>query len=285
MASCCCCRAIAAARLRVVGGEDGRHVVVQEVDRLLDDPLEQRVVGGLGDGRVEGHVVLGGEHLAGAGRARSDSRCRSSRVARRAARPAASISTALRISMSSMMRSAPVPSRGARGAGEAAERGGWRRWCPGRPRPDDEQPLGLQLAQGLAHRRPADAQPRGQIALGGDAVARLVLAGGDELAELLGDLVGDGLRGRRAASGSSAGRAPFAWSARRPVAIGMMVTPSPGTADASTDRRQLPANAALAAAASAAEAVSPRPRQSAASSRRRLALRLAAILDSRMPNS
>ena len=58
----------------------------------------------------------------------------------------------------------------------------------------DEKPLRLQLAQGLSHGRAADAQPGGQVAFGRDAVAGLVLARGDESAELGGDLVADGLR-------------------------------------------------------------------------------------------
>ena len=53
MASCCCCRAMRSAGLLVVGGEDGRHVVVQEVDRLLDDALKERIVRGFGDGQRE----------------------------------------------------------------------------------------------------------------------------------------------------------------------------------------------------------------------------------------
>ena len=67
MASCCCCRAISATRLLVVRGEDRGHVVVQQVDRLLDDALKQRIVRRLGDGQVEGHIFLGGDHVARGG--------------------------------------------------------------------------------------------------------------------------------------------------------------------------------------------------------------------------
>ncbi len=90
-------------------------MVVEEVDRLSDDPFEEGIVSGRGDGGVKGHVSSGDTMSPGAVK-RSESRCRSSIVARRAARLAASISTALRISINSMMRSAPRPSRGARGA-------------------------------------------------------------------------------------------------------------------------------------------------------------------------
>ena len=39
-------------------------MVVQEVHRLADDPLEEQVVRGLGNGGVESPVVVGGEKLA-----------------------------------------------------------------------------------------------------------------------------------------------------------------------------------------------------------------------------
>ncbi len=55
------------ARLLIIGGEYRLHVVVEQVDRLLNDPLEQRIVGGLSDSGVEGHIFLRRDLIAGGG--------------------------------------------------------------------------------------------------------------------------------------------------------------------------------------------------------------------------
>ena len=129
----------AAARLRVVGVEDGRHVVVQEVDRLPDDPFEQRVVRRLRRWRRGRRRRRRGTAACPGPASRMDRRCRSSMVARRAASPAASISTALRISMSSAMRSAPAAQQGRQRPAKLGE-GRLATMVPWAPRPATSSP-------------------------------------------------------------------------------------------------------------------------------------------------
>ena len=54
-----------APRLFVVCVKDCSHMVVQELDRFLDDPGDEGVVRGLGDSSVEGHILFRGDHVAG----------------------------------------------------------------------------------------------------------------------------------------------------------------------------------------------------------------------------
>ncbi len=121
---------------------------------------------------------------------RMDMRCRSSIVARRAASPAASISTALRISMSSAMRSAPEPRSGVMLSVKLGE-GSLATLVPWAPRPTTSRPWALSSRRASRTAGRPTPSRADEVALGGDAVARLVLAGVDELAELLRDLVGD----------------------------------------------------------------------------------------------
>ncbi len=200
-------------------------------------------------------------------------------VARRAAKPAASISTALRISMSSTIRSAPAPSKGERGAAKLGE-GRLATLVPWAPPSDHQETLGLQFAQRLPHRRTSHAQLVGQLALRGDAVAGLVLPRGDELPQLIGDLVGDGPGGDRLQQRLSLLRTIMVL--RGTVSRhGVMVTPS--TPNAQSQRMRIPGIYPPALSASGtAPSCSASARAACAWC---LALRLAATLASQMPNS
>jgi hypothetical protein len=68
---------------------------------------------------------------------------------------------------------------------------GHRRPC--RRAAGGHQALGLQRAQRLAHRRPADRQGLRQLPLGGQGAAGGQLAGEDRLADLLGDQKAEGV--------------------------------------------------------------------------------------------
>ncbi len=136
--------------------------------------LEQGVMSGQRDGRVERHVVVGGQLLARAG---SDDRqavqvfyCRS----------ASGQSGCLDLHRAADLHElghpfGPGSQQGRKGGGET------RRGQVGdigalSPPADHQEALGFQLAQRLPHRRTSHAQLVRQLTLRGYAVAGLVLA-------------------------------------------------------------------------------------------------------------
>ena len=116
-------------------------MVVKQVDRLPDDPLEQGIVGGLGDGGVKGHILFGREHFARAGQKDGQpvqvfeggpSGRQSGRLDLHGASDLHELDDALR----------PLPSSGAMGAAKLGV-GRLATVVPWAPRPEIEQPWAL----------------------------------------------------------------------------------------------------------------------------------------------